>query len=109
MFKRNPPLFLLAVYVCVVFVGFVDAASAANLGSSILPMQQPLQQVRDLVTGPFAWTVSIIALIIAGAMLAFGGDISGWAKTMILLAMALSMIVFANNLLTTWFSGALIA
>ena len=108
MNSRNHPA-LFAVLVFVVLAVFADVASAANQGSSILPMNQPLQQFRDFFTGTFAWTVSIIALVISGTTLAFGADISGWAKNLILLACVISMIVFANNLLSTAFSGALIA
>lgn len=81
---------------------------AASMGSSPLPANQPLQQVRDFFTGTFAWTVSIVSLVVSGSMLAFGADFNGTAKTFLLLAIVLSFIVFANNFLSTMFAGAVI-
>lgn len=81
---------------------------ASSTGSSPLPMNQPMQQIRDFFTGTFAWTVSIISLVVSGSMLAFGSDFNGTAKVFILLSVILSAVVFANNLMSTWFAGAVI-
>lgn len=108
MNSRNYPATLFAVLVFLSFAVFVDPALASNTGSSALPMNQPLQQIRDFFTGTFAWTVSIIALVMAGAGLAFGNDLSGVARTLIFLSLVIAMIVFANNLLATMFAGAVI-
>lgn len=82
---------------------------AAGTSSSPLPMNNALQQIRDFFTGTFAWTVSIVALVVSIGALAFGGaDFGGTARNFIWLAVILSAIVFANNLMSTWFAGAVI-
>lgn len=109
MFKGNFPGAALTVLVFLSLAVFADAALAANTGSSILPAANPLQQIRDFFTGSFAWTVSLIAIVISGSVLAFGGsDLGGAAKSLIFLALILSMVVFANNWVSSMFSGALI-
>lgn len=82
---------------------------AAGTSSSPLPINTPLQLIRDFFTGPFAWTVSIVSLVVSCGMLAFGGaEFGGTARTFIWLAVILSAIVMANNLMTSWFAGAVI-
>lgn len=82
---------------------------AAGTSSSPLPMNNALQQIRDFFTGTFAWTVSIVSLVVSIGALAFGGaEFGGTARTFIWLAVILSAIVFANNLMSTWFAGAVI-
>jgi type IV secretory pathway VirB2 component (pilin) len=81
---------------------------AATTATTPLPMDQPLRTIREFFTGTFAWTVSLVSLVISLAMLAFGSDFNGTARTFLLAALILSAIVFANNLYTSLFSGAVI-
>lgn len=109
MFHKQDPMKLSIIALAVVLFAVASFPSfASSTGSSPLPMNQPLQQLRDFFTGTFAWTVSIISLVVSGSMLAFGSDFNGYARTFLLLAVVISAIVFANNLLSTWFAGAVI-
>lgn len=109
MFKGNFPLAALVTYLTITLLLFADAALAAGTASSPLPMNNALQQIRDFFTGTFAWTVSIVSLVASIGGLAFGGaEFGGTARTFIWLAIILSAIVFANNLMSTWFAGAVI-
>jgi type IV secretory pathway VirB2 component (pilin) len=82
---------------------------AGSMAATPLPAATALRTLRDFFTGDFAFTVSIISLVVCSAMLAFGGaDFGGGAKTFIWLAIILSFVTFAANLYTTWFSGAVI-
>lgn len=108
MFKNNYPGLLLTILLFVSFALFTDAVFAASVAQSPLPMSNPLTQIRNFFTGEFAWTVSTISLVVSGSMLAFGSDFHGAARTFIVLAVVISAVVFANNLFTSWFSGAVI-
>jgi type IV secretory pathway VirB2 component (pilin) len=109
MFKGNFPLAALVTYLTITLLLFVDTAVAAGMSSSPLPMNTALQTIRDFFTGTFAWTISIVSLVVSIGTLAFGGaDFGGGARIFIFLAIILSAVVFANNLMSTWFAGAVI-
>jgi type IV secretory pathway VirB2 component (pilin) len=112
MFKGNFPAKALAGYVVLSLLMLVvaDAAFAASTSStSVLPISAPLQVIRDFFTGAFAWTASIICIVVTGSTMAFhGAELSGFGKTMIFLACVLAIVVFANNFLSSAFSGAVI-
>lgn len=78
--------------------------------STGLPWEGPLTLVVNSITGPVAFGISVIAVVSAGAMLIFGGEIAGFLKGVIILALVISLIVLAVNVLSTVFgtSSALI-
>lgn len=83
---------------------------AGTMAATPLPAATALRTLREFFTGDFAFTVSIISLVVSAGMLAFGGaDFGGGAKMFIWLAVILSFVTFAANLYTTWFAGAVIS
>jgi type IV secretion system protein TrbC len=111
MFKGNFPGMALALLLFVslaMFAGFASASTASSGGSS-LPVVSVLQQIRDLITGPFAYTLSIVSLVAGCAGLLFGGnDMGAFVRFLLYFACVVSFIVFAVNTMSTLFSGALI-
>lgn len=105
--KRS--LRVLAIFLVCLLLMTSFPSFAASVAASPLPMSNPLTQIRNFFTGEFAWTVSTISLVVSGSMLAFGSDFHGTARTFIVLAVVISAVVFANNLFTSWFSGAVIS
>src|SRR6185369_6498615 len=71
LFKRTmlAPLFLLAS----------RAAWAGGSGGG-LPWETPLNTVAQSLTGPVALSISLIALMVAGGALVFGGELSEFAR-----------------------------
>ena len=59
--------------------------------------------MRDSLTGPVAFAVSIIGIIVAGAVLIFGGDMNGFFRTLVFLVLVMALIVGANNLMSGFF------
>lgn len=82
-----------------------DLAFASNAQTSNTAWDTPLQVLRDAFTGPIAFTISLLAIIIGGAMLAMGGEMNEFARRMIMVILAVALIVFANNFLTQFFAG----
>lgn len=82
-----------------------DIAAASDTGQS-LPWDKPLKVLGDNLRGPTAYGISLLAIISAGAMLLFGGEINELVRRLIMLVLVISMIVFASNVLTTLFVGA---
>jgi type IV secretion system protein VirB2 len=81
----------------------------ARAGGS-LPWETPLEAIRDSVTGPVAYAISLMGIVVAGAMLVWGGEIGDFVRRIIMLTLAISLIVFSANILATLFSvsGAVI-
>ncbi len=95
----NRVLLLVVISLFVLF--FTDIASAANTTGGGLPFDSWFTKIRTSITGPFAFTVSIVGLVVAGATLIFGGDMNGFMRTLIFLALVLSFVVAAQNTLSS--------
>lgn len=74
-------------------------ASAGSGGG--LPYESWLTKVRQSVTGPVAFTLSIVGIVGAGALLIFGGEINGFIKTLVFIVLVAALLVGAQNLLST--------
>lgn len=86
----------------------LGCALASTTGAG-LPWESPLQTIQSSLSGPVAFGISLLALIGAGAGLVFGGELSGFIKTLFYIVIVIGVIVGANSLMgifTT--SGALI-
>ena len=97
----------------VLFLAFIvlapehSFASAASGGG--LPYESWLTSLRSSVTGPVAFTLSTIGLVIAGGVLIFGGDLNGFFRSLIFLVLVMALIIGANNVMSTFFgTGAVI-
>ena len=84
-------------------------AHAASTGGSGLEWETPLQKIRDSVTGPVAYAISLLGIVVTGAILVFGGEINEFVRRIIMLVLVISLMVFAADLLNTLFNkGAVI-
>ncbi len=86
-----------------------DVALAATGGGG-LPWESPLSSIKDSLTGPVAGYIALVAIMVCGAMLIFGGDFSGFAKNLINVVIACAVILGASSIVTNLFgtSGAVI-
>ena len=85
-------------------------AHAASTSGSGLEWETPLQKIRDSVTGPVAYAISLLGIVVTGAILVFGGEINEFVRRVIMLVLVISLMVFAADLLNTLFNkGAVIA
>lgn len=90
-------------------LGVPEVAQAANFGQGALPYEQPLTVIRQSVTGPIAFTMSVIGIVVAGIALVFGGDLGGFIRQMVMLVLAISVVVGATNLMGSLFGqGAVV-
>lgn len=83
-----------------------DAATREFFGSD-----DPFTKVQTWITGPFAIFITVIGLVLFGAMAVFGSDFSGFGRRvpMLLLGIAFVMgaITIVSNLFGSSTSGAL--
>src|SRR5215475_5373294 len=76
-------------------------AFAANAGNN-LPWEAPLQTLVASLTGPVAYAISIVAIVALGAGLAFGGEMSESMRRMLQVGIAVCLVVFAAQVMTSW-------
>jgi type IV secretion system protein VirB2 len=84
-------------------------ASAAAAGGGIAEWETPLNLVVTSITGPVAFGISAIGIVVSGGMLIWGGELNEFARRMIMVVLVIAMIITAINLLQTLFGvGALV-
>lgn len=106
--KKNNLMFVLFLVLVVASPMFADGLSSASTGGG-LPWEGAMSKIVKSITGPVAFGISVIAIVGAGAGLIFGGEISGFLKSVMILALVIGMIVAATSVLNGLFtSGAVI-
>jgi type IV secretion system protein VirB2 len=65
-----------------------------------------MQTLSGSLSGTVAFSIGVIAFVIAGAILVFGNDLSDFARRIVLVVLACSMIFLAATFLTTLFGTA---
>lgn len=104
----NKTLLFLGVIALALFLLPPDVLASAGTGGE-LPYEGFLEGLRNSMTGPVAYTISLTAIVVSGATLAFGGDIQGFARTLLILVMIIGIIIGANAMMSGFFGkGALI-
>lgn len=80
----------------------VDVYASEGSGGS-LPYETWLTSLRTSVTGPVAFALSIIGIVVAGGVLIFGGDLNGFFRSLIFLTLVMALIIGAQNMMGTFF------
>jgi type IV secretion system protein VirB2 len=87
-----------------------DFTFASEGGGGGLPYETWLTNLRNSVTGPVAFALAIIGIVVAGGVLIFGGDLNGFFRTLIFIVLVMALLIGAQNILGTFFGrGAEIA
>ena len=100
----------LAKLSAIALILFFRSQAQAATGGSGLPWETPLQTIVDSFTGPVAFTISILGIVIFSAILIWGGEIDAFARKLITLVLAISVLAFAAPFLAAVFgvNGAVI-
>jgi type IV secretion system protein VirB2 len=108
--NRNA-LFYMGLFALLAFFLLAPQHAFASEGTGgSLPYESWLTNLRNSVTGPVAFALSIIGIVIAGGVLIFGGDLNGFFRTLIFLVLVMALLVGAQNVMSTFFGrGAEIA
>jgi type IV secretion system protein TrbC len=95
LFKRTMlgPLLLL----------MTPSAWAGGGGGGGLPWETPLNTVAQSLTGPVALSISLIALMVAGGTLVFGGELSEFARRSCVAVLAIAFLVLGAGFMTSLF------
>jgi len=84
---------------------FIVSGTAIASGGGTLPWETPLQTIANSLTGPVAFSLGLIGMFVAGGMLLFGGELSDWARRVVIMVLAVALVVNAANLYTTLFGA----
>lgn len=82
-------------------------AGAVAGGGGGLPFMSPLQQIETTISGPFAYTITMIGLVMAGAGLIFFGEMSEFMRRLLYVVLAGSMLLGASQIVSL-FAGAVV-
>lgn len=85
-----------AVFGCLPFL--------ANASSTGMPYESALDKVVSSITGPVAFGASVLGIVSAGLGLIFGGQMDGFIQKLMILALVISVVVMATNLMTFLFN-----
>ncbi len=85
-----------------------ELALASVGGGGGLPYESWLVNLRNSVTGPVAFTLSIIGIVVAGGILIFGGELNAFFRTLIFIVLVMALLIGAQNIMTNLFAGAVI-
>jgi len=99
--SMRPALAVLGGYAATSFI-FANTAFAQAAG---LPWESPLESIADSLTGPIAKSIGVVALAASGGMLAFGGELSDFTKRIMMVVLALSVMLLAQNFMNLFPSG----
>lgn len=104
-------LLLLALAIPVVLVLlFPDSAFASEGSGGSLPYESWLTALRNSVTGPVAFSISLIGIVVAGAVLIFGGELNAFFRSIIFLVLVMALLIGAQSMMGTFFGrGSVIA
>lgn len=109
-FTRKSMFLIGAMLLAVLFLVSPGDAFATPTQGGSLPYESWLTNLRNSVTGPVAFALAIIGIVIAGGVLIFGGDLNGFFRTLIFLVLVMALIVGAQNMMSGFFGrGAEIA
>lgn len=81
----------------------VTRTAFAAGGGGGLPWETPLNRIALSLTGPVALSISLIALMVAGGTLVFGGELSEFARRSCVAALAIAFLVLGAGFMTTLF------
>ena len=99
--------FFSITFLCALLFSTDNAQAAVGAGGA-LPYETWLVNLRDSVTGPVAFTLSIVGIVVAGGILIFGGELNAFFRTLIFIVLVMALLIGANNIMTNLFQGAVI-
>jgi type IV secretory pathway VirB2 component (pilin) len=107
LFVRLFPLLMIGLCLGIVLLlPLLAQASTSDTSTGSLPWESPLATLRTSFSGPVAYAISIIGIVVCGAMLIYGGEINEFARRAIMMVLVIALIVLANSVLTSLFSTA---
>jgi type IV secretion system protein VirB2 len=87
----------------------LPVAAHAATGGGGLPWETPLQTLGNSISGPVAYGLSLIGLVVSGGVLIFmGGELNHFARIVVQVVLVISFVIAGKNTMSTfgWGAGA---
>lgn len=103
------------MYLCLVllfaYLFLLPGHALASEGTGgTLPYESWLTNLRNSVTGPVAFSLALLGIVVSGGVLIFGGDLNGFFRTMLFIVLVMALLIGAQNMMSSFFGrGAEIA
>ena len=91
------------------FVAWIVLCNPAHASEAAtgLEWETPLQAVVRSITGPVAFGIAFLGIVVCGAILIWGGEINEFVRRIVMVILVVSLIMFAGNILRRlWAGGA---
>lgn len=98
--KRVIPSHQLMLLTALAFAGAVTA------GGGAMPWDAGLTALTQNISGPFAGFVALMAVVISGAVLIFGGELQAFGRTMFFVILVAGLILGAAQIIALVGGGA---
>ena len=94
--------------ICFLFLSPSAHAVSTDLSADNMPWKTGMQTIVNSFTGPVPTVIAILGIVGSGAMLAFGAEISGITKSVLIIVLVVAILVNAVNLLSVIKGSALL-
>lgn len=93
-------LFLAVLGSTVVLLPTESAATVRAANDIFGGGENPLDQFLDFLTGGFATTIAVIAVIVLGAMIIMGSDFGGFGRRVPMVIVGIGFVIFATQVVS---------
>jgi type IV secretion system protein VirB2 len=102
-------MFLFLLILGSLFVVLGETTAEAGTANADIPWENPLELITKSLTGPVTKSLCLIMIVVSVGVLIFGGDLSGWARSVTFMTLAAGILGGANSFLNIFgVSGAII-
>jgi type IV secretion system protein TrbC len=78
----------------------------ASSSGTAMPWDSPLQTISQSISGPVAYVIVVLGIVVGGGTLIFGGDLNGFARTVLLVVAFGAFVLGATSIITSLFPNA---
>ena len=87
-------------------ISIVTWGQAYASSTTGLPWESPLETIVQSLTGPWAFGISVIAILAASWGLLWGGEMGEWVRRMVMVVMAIAVLIGGANILSVLFGSS---
>lgn len=99
------PAFMRTAVSAGVILALMSSPALAGAANDIFGSASPLKKLTDFITGPLAFMIVVVGIVVAGGMLMFGNDLSGFGRRAMLLVLGGGLVLGAVQVVSSLFSS----